>query len=108
MMGTQYPISALQLLPECKYKLTVVDLLVGEEAFDWSGSTLVDPGYTSVYTWQAVVTDDAPSVTWEKGQVWGVEQVHMRTGRGRGRGRGRVGGERGVWEGKGEGGRGRG
>lgn len=65
------------MLPDCKYKQTVVDFLIGEEAFDWSGLSVVAPGYTSVYTWQAVVGDDAPTVAWEKGQVWRVEQVRM-------------------------------
>ncbi len=68
----------LQLLPECKYKLTVVEFLVGEEMFEWSGSTLVSPGYTAVYTWQALLEDEAPSIKWEKGQRWNVEQVSLR------------------------------
>ena len=65
-----------QLLPECKYKKTTVDLTVGEEKFKWSGSTLVSAGYTSVYTWHALEDDEsAGTVRFEKGQVWEVEQV---------------------------------
>ena len=55
--------------------MTVVDFVIGEERFEWSGSTLVSPGYTAVYTWQALQSDDTPTVSFEKGQVWSVEQV---------------------------------
>lgn len=53
--------------------------MVGEEKFNWSGSTLESPGYTSIYTWHALQDDESPgAVQFEKGQIWEVEQVSGR------------------------------
>ena len=53
-----------------------MDLVLGEERFNWSGKTLVSAGYTSVYTWHELEDDEsAGQVQFEKGQVLEVEQV---------------------------------
>lgn len=76
-----YIFCSLQLLPECKYKKTTVDFVIGDETFKWSGSTLVSAGYTSVYTWHALEEEEsAGSVQFEKGQAWEVEQVRRGKG----------------------------
>lgn len=64
------------LYPDCKYKLTEAEFSIGSERFQWSGSTPVDPGYTSVYSWHAVQGLEVP-VAFEKGQEWEVMQLKL-------------------------------
>lgn len=40
------------LAKDCKYLSTVVTISINEELFTITGKTLLDPGYTSVMTWQ--------------------------------------------------------
>lgn len=63
-------------MPECRYKLTEVDLLIGKEEFHWSGTTPTSPGFTAVYPWQEVNRLET-NVEWNEGQCWVVEQVIM-------------------------------
>lgn len=42
----------------------------------WSGSTPDSPGYTEVYTWHAVQTNNSPKHL-EKDQVWDVCEVSV-------------------------------
>lgn len=65
----------MQLLPDCKYKSTEASILIGNEEFTWCGCTSDSPGYTEVYTWHAIETDDSPR-QFEKGQVWEVHEVY--------------------------------
>ena len=64
----------LQLSPDCKFKATQVDFVLGREQFGWSGLTPVSPGYTEVYSWHAVESAES-AARFEKGQSWDVDQV---------------------------------
>ena len=61
-------------MPECKYKHTEVDLQLGRERFQWTGNTIISPGFTALCVWMAV---GGPEVTveFEKGQKWAIDQV---------------------------------
>lgn len=48
----------LQISPDCKYLQTTVYFEVGGEHFTFTGKQLIDPGYTSVMTWQALTSDE--------------------------------------------------
>ena len=63
-------------MPECKYKLTEVELAIGSEAFTWSGATPTSPGFTSVYPWMEVHRMET-SVEWNRDQTWNVDQVQF-------------------------------
>lgn len=41
------------LARDCKYLSTTATILINEEIFSVTGKTLLDPGYTTVMTWQA-------------------------------------------------------
>ncbi|KAJ3659335.1 hypothetical protein Zmor_011025 [Zophobas morio] len=41
------------LARDCKYLSTTVTVMINEETFTATGKTLLDPGYTTVMTWQA-------------------------------------------------------
>nr|CDS23493.1 DNA topoisomerase 3 beta 1 [Echinococcus granulosus] len=55
------------LMPDCKYETTTVVLSIGEEKFITRASRVLEPGYTRVFTWQAIGRDiddgDGPDVT---------------------------------------------
>ncbi|VDK31961.1 unnamed protein product [Taenia asiatica] len=55
------------LMPDCRYETTTVVLNIGEEKFITRASHVLDPGYTRVFTWQAIGRDcddgDGPNVT---------------------------------------------
>ena len=72
--STVYYIYTLQLSPDCKYKATQVDFVLGREQFSWSGLTPVSPGYTEVYSWHAIESAES-AARFEKGQSWDVHQV---------------------------------
>lgn len=38
---------------DCRYLSTTVTLMVNEEIFTTTGKTLLDPGFTTIMTWQA-------------------------------------------------------
>ena len=61
-------------MPECKYKLTEVELAIGSERFHWTGATPTSPGFTAVYPWQEVHGMET-NVVWNKDQHWNVDQV---------------------------------
>ena len=61
-------------MPECRYRLTEVDVAIGSEQFHWSGATPTSPGFTTVYPWQEVHGMET-IVEWNQGQCWNVEQV---------------------------------
>ncbi|VUZ53848.1 unnamed protein product, partial [Hymenolepis diminuta] len=42
------------LMPDCKYETTTVVLSIGDEKFTTRASRVIDPGYTRIFTWQAV------------------------------------------------------
>ncbi|XP_053384624.1 LOW QUALITY PROTEIN: DNA topoisomerase 3-beta-1-like [Mercenaria mercenaria] len=44
--------------PDCRYLQTVVYFEVGGEHFSFTGKQLIDPGYTSLMTWQALSSDE--------------------------------------------------
>ena len=64
-----------QLMSECRYKMTEVELAIGPERFHWSGATPTTPGFTAVYPWQEVHRMET-SVEWNQDQQWNVEQVY--------------------------------
>ncbi|CAI7993512.1 DNA topoisomerase 3-beta-1 [Geodia barretti] len=64
------------LMPECKYKLTEVEISIGSEVFHWSGTTPTSPGFTAVYPWQEVHGMET-SVEWNKDQHWNVDQMKL-------------------------------
>ncbi|VDL58869.1 unnamed protein product [Hymenolepis diminuta] len=41
-------------MPDCKYETTTVVLSIGDEKFTTRASRVIDPGYTRIFTWQAV------------------------------------------------------
>lgn len=43
---------------DCKYLSTVIKFEIGMEIFTATGRTLLDPGYTSILTWQSLGTND--------------------------------------------------
>ena len=63
-------------MPECKYRLTEVELAIGSEQFHWSGATPISPGFTAVYPWQEVHGMET-TVEWNQDQRWNVEQVEI-------------------------------
>jgi DNA topoisomerase-3 len=66
------------LYPECKYKQTEVKYTVGGELFQWSGVTLIDPGYTEVITWQSMARESIEPGSFREGDEWKVEKVRDR------------------------------
>ena len=54
-------------MPDCKYETTTVVFSIGDEKFTTHASRVIDPGYTRVFTWQAIGgdsnSDDGPDVT---------------------------------------------
>ncbi|XP_043249264.1 DNA topoisomerase 3-beta-1 isoform X2 [Colletes gigas] len=46
------------LAQDCKYLSTTVKFEIGMETFTANGHSLVDPGYTSILTWQALGSND--------------------------------------------------
>lgn len=47
-----------QVARDCKYLSTVIKFEIGMELFTATGRTLLDPGYTSILTWQSLGTND--------------------------------------------------
>lgn len=41
-------------MPDCKYETTTVVLSIGDEKFTTRASRVIDPGYTRIFTWQAI------------------------------------------------------
>ncbi|VDD75726.1 unnamed protein product [Mesocestoides corti] len=48
------------LMPDCKYETTTVVFAIGDEKFTASCSRVLDPGFTRIFTWQAVEEDPLP------------------------------------------------
>ncbi|XP_034190961.2 DNA topoisomerase 3-beta isoform X1 [Osmia lignaria lignaria] len=46
------------LAPDCRYLSTTVKFEIGMEIFTANGHSLIDPGYTSILTWQALGSND--------------------------------------------------
>lgn len=55
-----------------------VQLSLGRETFQWSGVTPVSPGFTEVYTWQAIHGTET-HISWEKGQSLDIMEVSCHT-----------------------------
>lgn len=52
------------LARDCRYLSTTATLIINEEVFTVTGKTLLDPGYTTVMTWQAFdKTEIVPNLT---------------------------------------------
>ncbi|XP_063979754.1 DNA topoisomerase 3-beta-1 [Diachasmimorpha longicaudata] len=47
------------LAKDCKYLSTTIKFEIGIESFSLTGSTLIDPGYTSLLTWQALGANES-------------------------------------------------
>ncbi|XP_014227771.1 DNA topoisomerase 3-beta-1 [Trichogramma pretiosum] len=47
------------LARDCKYLSTTAKLEVGTETFSITGNSLIDPGYTSLLTWQALSSNES-------------------------------------------------
>lgn len=65
----------MQLMPECKYKHTEVELQLGREQFHWTGNAIISPGFTALYVWQSVGDLLEANAEFEKGQKWVVDKV---------------------------------
>jgi DNA topoisomerase-3 len=63
-------------MPECKYRLTEVGVVIGTEQFHWSGATPTSQGFTAVYPWQEVHGMET-TVEWNQDQKWNVEQIKL-------------------------------
>lgn len=64
----------LQLSPDCRYLQTTVTMEIGAEIFTCTGKVLLDPGYTTMMTWQALTSDeDLPP--FERGQICQISEV---------------------------------
>lgn len=48
-----------QVARDCKYLSTTVKFEIGTESFSLTGNSLMDPGYTSLLTWQALGANDS-------------------------------------------------
>ncbi len=58
----------------CKYQSTTVNLTIGDEKFSFSGKKLLDPGFTSVMTHQALTSEESmPNL--QKGDTLPVKEV---------------------------------
>ena len=67
-------------MPDCKYLQTVVSFDVGGEEFSSTGKTLIDPGFTSLMTWQALSAEEKlPKFT--VGQKCQIEEVRSQARR---------------------------
>lgn len=64
----------LQLSPDCRYLQTTITFEVAGESFTCSGKTVIDPGFTSIMTWQAIPPEEnLPQC--EIGQVWNFREA---------------------------------
>ena len=62
--------------PNCKYDQTVANVQCGTETFSFTGKKLVDAGYTEVFHWQAIPTEESvPAVV--KGEKLKVKEVKL-------------------------------
>ena len=62
--------------PNCKYDQTVATVQCGTETFSFTGKKLVDAGYTEVFHWQAIPTEESvPAVV--KGEKLKVKEVKL-------------------------------
>ncbi|KAL1129839.1 hypothetical protein AAG570_012783 [Ranatra chinensis] len=43
---------------DCKYSVTTISFKIGNEMFSTSGKTLLDPGYTTIMHWQALMKNE--------------------------------------------------
>lgn len=60
----------------CKYLSTVVHFTIGNESFSFSGKKLLEPGFTSVMTWQSLSEEESvPKVN--KGDKLTVKEVKL-------------------------------
>ena len=60
----------------CKYLSTTIHFKVGDEKFSFSGKKLLDPGYTSVMTHQALTEEESlPAL--EKGDTLDIKEVKL-------------------------------
>ena len=58
----------------CKYQSTTVNLSIGDEKFSFSGKKLIEPGFTSVMTWQALTSEESmPNL--QKGDTLPIKEV---------------------------------
>ena len=48
----------LQISSDCRYLQTTVYFELAGEKFTYSGKQLIDPGYTTLMTWQALTSDE--------------------------------------------------
>ncbi|XP_015173858.1 PREDICTED: DNA topoisomerase 3-beta-1 [Polistes dominula] len=66
---------------DCKYLSTVIKFKVGMEIFTATGRTLLDPGYTSILTWQSFGTNDTlPKISFgEKVDIQEAKLVELYT-----------------------------
>lgn len=51
--------SKFQLAKDCKYLSTTAKFEIGMETFTVTGHSLIDPGYTSLLTWQALSNNES-------------------------------------------------
>jgi len=65
----------LQVSSDCRYLLTSIVFEVGGEIFTCTGKTVVDPGYTSVMTWQAIPPEEDLPSSFDIGQVCSIKEV---------------------------------
>ncbi len=47
-------------MPDCKYETTTVEVSIGDEKFTTSCSRVLEPGFTRIFTWQAVEETQLP------------------------------------------------
>jgi DNA topoisomerase-3 len=64
----------LQLSPDCRYLQTTITFEVAGESFTCSGKTVIDPGFTSVMSWQAIPAEESLPAC-EIGQVWNFKEA---------------------------------
>ncbi|KAA3673979.1 DNA topoisomerase III [Paragonimus westermani] len=63
------------LMPDCRYESTQVVLSVGDgELFTLTGTRLLDPGFTSILTWQVVEDKSIPDAALVRGAVLQLSQ----------------------------------
>lgn len=54
-------------MPDCRYESTQVTLSIGEELFTVTGTRVLQPGFTSILTWQAVEDTILPDFLLKEG-----------------------------------------
>ncbi|XP_070567600.1 DNA topoisomerase 3-beta-1-like [Ptychodera flava] len=62
--------------PDCRYLQTTVSFSIGSESFTLTGKTLLDPGYTTMMTWQALSAEEKLP-PFNRGDICSIEEVKL-------------------------------